>query len=117
MGFRLGDHLKVRLINVIIDERKIDFELAERPRASAAGAPSVAAGQASRRRPAGTQGVQAIVTETAVVFGLHAVQAALENQASRVAGVLLQRGRGDARIDAIEQLARSRNQRRTARRP
>ncbi len=32
--FRLGDHLKVRLINVIIDERKIDFELAERPRAS-----------------------------------------------------------------------------------
>ena len=28
--FRLGDHLRVRLINVIIDERKIDFELAER---------------------------------------------------------------------------------------
>jgi ribonuclease R len=27
--FRLGDHLLVRLINVIIDERKIDFELAE----------------------------------------------------------------------------------------
>ena len=27
--FRLGDHLRVRLINVIIDERKIDFELAE----------------------------------------------------------------------------------------
>lgn len=26
--FRLGDHLRVRLINVIIDERKIDFELA-----------------------------------------------------------------------------------------
>ncbi len=47
------------------------------------------------------------MTETAVVFGLHAVQAALENQASRVAGVLLQRGRGDARIDAIEQLARA----------
>ena len=28
--FRLGDHLRVRLVNVIIDERKIDFELAER---------------------------------------------------------------------------------------
>jgi ribonuclease R len=27
--FRLGDHLRVRLINVIIDERKIDFELAD----------------------------------------------------------------------------------------
>jgi len=26
--YRLGDHLRVRLINVIIDERKIDFELA-----------------------------------------------------------------------------------------
>lgn len=30
-SFRLGDHLRVRLINVIVDERKIDFELAERP--------------------------------------------------------------------------------------
>jgi ribonuclease R len=30
--FKLGDHLRVRLINVIIDERKIDFELVqERP--------------------------------------------------------------------------------------
>ena len=38
--FRLGDHLRVRLINVIIDERKIDFELAEaRPQARAAGGP------------------------------------------------------------------------------
>lgn len=27
--FRLGDHLRVRLTNVIVDERKIDFELAE----------------------------------------------------------------------------------------
>ncbi|MBC7983945.1 MAG: ribonuclease R, partial [Candidatus Obscuribacterales bacterium] len=27
--FKLGDHLRVRLINVVIDERKIDFELAE----------------------------------------------------------------------------------------
>ncbi|MES1196883.1 MAG: ribonuclease R, partial [Steroidobacter sp.] len=25
--YRLGDHLRVRLINVVIDERKIDFEL------------------------------------------------------------------------------------------
>lgn len=30
--YRLGDHLRVRLINVIIDERKIDFELAEKGR-------------------------------------------------------------------------------------
>jgi ribonuclease R len=29
--YRLGDHLRVRLINVIIDERKIDFELAQAP--------------------------------------------------------------------------------------
>jgi ribonuclease R len=28
--YRLGDHLRVRLINVNIDERKIDFELAEK---------------------------------------------------------------------------------------
>jgi ribonuclease R len=28
-AFRLGDHLRVRLVNVVIDERKIDFELAE----------------------------------------------------------------------------------------
>lgn len=27
--FRLGDRLRVRLINVIVDERKIDFELTE----------------------------------------------------------------------------------------
>lgn len=26
--FRLGDHLRVRLVNVVIDDRKIDFELA-----------------------------------------------------------------------------------------
>ena len=32
--FRLGDHLRVRLVNVVIDERKIDFELAE-PRGEA----------------------------------------------------------------------------------
>jgi hypothetical protein len=38
--FRLGDHLRVRLINVIIDERKIDFELAEnRPGAQAVRGP------------------------------------------------------------------------------
>ncbi|HVF16455.1 MAG TPA: S1 RNA-binding domain-containing protein, partial [Steroidobacteraceae bacterium] len=28
-AFRLGDHLRVRLVNVGIDERKIDFELAD----------------------------------------------------------------------------------------
>ncbi|MGE0113897.1 MAG: ribonuclease R [Steroidobacteraceae bacterium] len=27
--FRLGDHLRVRLVNVVIDERKIDFELVQ----------------------------------------------------------------------------------------
>lgn len=27
--FRLGDHLRVRLVNVVIDERKVDFELAD----------------------------------------------------------------------------------------
>jgi len=47
------------------------------------------------------------VTEAAIVFGLHAVQALLENPQSRITGVLLQRGRSDARIDAIEKLARA----------
>ncbi len=41
------------------------------------------------------------------MFGLHAVHAVLESQASRVTGVLLQRGRSDGRIEAIEQLARA----------
>jgi 23S rRNA (guanosine2251-2'-O)-methyltransferase len=48
-----------------------------------------------------------VTTETALVFGLHTVQAVLQSQASRVTGILLQRGRGDARIEAIEQLARA----------
>ena len=43
--FRLGDHLRVRLINVIIDERKIDFELAE-----ARAAPRMIRGPWQRRR-------------------------------------------------------------------
>ncbi|MBB6091468.1 ribonuclease R [Povalibacter uvarum] len=43
--FRLGDHLRVRLINVIIDERKIDFELAE-----ARQGPPVIRGPWQRRR-------------------------------------------------------------------
>ncbi len=43
--FRLGDHLRVRLINVIIDERKIDFELAE-----TRSAPPVIRGPWQRRR-------------------------------------------------------------------
>jgi ribonuclease R len=43
--FRLGDHLRVRLINVVIDERKIDFELAE-----ARNAPPVVRGPWARRR-------------------------------------------------------------------
>ncbi len=43
--------------------------------------------------------------ETALVFGLHAVQAVLEKQAGRVTGLLLQKGRGDQRIEAIEKLA------------
>lgn len=43
--------------------------------------------------------------ETALVFGLHAVQAVLEKQAGRVVSLLLQRGRGDQRIEAIEKLA------------
>ena len=33
--FRLGDKLKVRVVRVNLDERKIDFELAEQPKSSA----------------------------------------------------------------------------------
>jgi ribonuclease R len=43
--FRLGDHLRVRLVNVIIDERKIDFELAE-----ARSTPRMVRGPWQRRR-------------------------------------------------------------------
>lgn len=43
--FRLGDNLRVRLVNVIIDERKIDFELAE-----TRAAPPMVRGPWSRRR-------------------------------------------------------------------
>ena len=48
-----------------------------------------------------------MTTETAVVYGLHAVQSVLENQANRVSGILLQRGRSDGRIEIIERLARA----------
>jgi len=43
--FRLGDNLRVRLVNVVIDERKIDFELAE-----ARGEQRVVRGPWARRR-------------------------------------------------------------------
>lgn len=54
------------------------------------------------RKAPGTQ-----VSEAALVIGLHAVQAVLERQPARVSGVLLQKGRDDARIAAIEKLARA----------
>jgi ribonuclease R len=47
--FRLGDHLRVRLVNVIIDERKIDFELAERSRSSDRAATRVARRRGRKR--------------------------------------------------------------------
>jgi ribonuclease R len=47
--YRLGDHLRVRLINVIIDERKIDFELANVDRSIHAG-PQAVRGPWRRRR-------------------------------------------------------------------
>ena len=46
--YRLGDHLRVRLINVVIDERKIDFELV-RP-AGAAPEPQLARNPFRRNR-------------------------------------------------------------------
>jgi ribonuclease R len=46
--YRLGDHLRVRLINVVIDERKIDFELV-RP-AGAAPEPQIARNPFRRNR-------------------------------------------------------------------
>ena len=42
--FRLGDKLKVRVVRVNLDERKIDFELAEQPKSSA----SAAAGKGAK---------------------------------------------------------------------
>ena len=69
--FRLGDHLRVRLINVIIDERKIDFELADTS-GSTRGARAVAATQ---RSPP--------MSETSVVFGLHAVRTLLQQRPER----------------------------------
>lgn len=47
------------------------------------------------------------MSEAALVIGLHAVQAVLEKQPERVEGLLLQKGRDDARIAGIEKLARA----------
>jgi len=47
------------------------------------------------------------MTEGSVVFGLHTVQALLEKQPARVKGLVLQRGREDQRVAAIEKLARA----------
>ena len=82
--FRLGDHLRVRLINVIIDERKIDFELAEQRR-RARDPRAVATAQ----RPS--------MSETTVVFGLHSVRALLQQRPERASLLVLQKGREDAR--------------------
>lgn len=46
------------------------------------------------------------MSEASLVIGLHAVQAVLEKQPARVSEILLQKGRDDARIVAIEKLAR-----------
>jgi ribonuclease R len=48
--YRLGDHLRVRLINVVIDERKIDFELAQPANGIDAGREVVRGPWARRRR-------------------------------------------------------------------
>jgi ribonuclease R len=48
--FRLGDHLRVRLINVIIDERKIDFELADGNKSDGRNSVPAARGPWRRRR-------------------------------------------------------------------
>jgi ribonuclease R len=50
--YRLGDHLRVRLINVIIDERKIDFELVN-PASDVQQDHSAARGPWNRRRDTG----------------------------------------------------------------
>jgi ribonuclease R len=48
--YKLGDHLRVRLINVIIDERKIDFELANTPKGHQQGRTAVRGPWARRNR-------------------------------------------------------------------
>jgi ribonuclease R len=48
--YKLGDHLRVRLINVIIDERKIDFELANTPKGQQQGRAAVRGPWARRNR-------------------------------------------------------------------
>jgi ribonuclease R len=53
--YRLGDHLRVRLINVIIDERKIDFELVN-PASDAQQDHGAARGPWNRRRDTGRAG-------------------------------------------------------------
>jgi ribonuclease R len=47
--YRLGDRLQVRVVRVDLDERKIDFELAE---SEAAGADRGGRPRRGRRRPA-----------------------------------------------------------------
>lgn len=47
--YRLGDHLRVRLVNVIIDERKIDFELANAAKGHSDGGRTAVRGPWARR--------------------------------------------------------------------
>jgi ribonuclease R len=54
--YRLGDHLRVRLINVIIDERKIDFELVNTGGEEQQQDHSAARGPWNRRRDKGRGG-------------------------------------------------------------
>ena len=49
------------------------------------------------------------MTETSVIFGLHAVRTLLEQRPERAAALLLQKGRDDARIQELVQLAQARS--------
>ena len=49
------------------------------------------------------------MTETSVIFGLHAVRTLLEQRPERAAALLLQKGRDDARVQELVQLAQTRS--------
>ena len=94
--FRLGDQLRVRLINVIIDERKIDFELAEtRRRARDPRAVAAAQGAGDERDGASSSGCTPCAR-------------CCSSGPERASLLVLQKGRDDARIAELRSSRRPR---------
>ena len=91
--FRLGDHLRVRLINVIIDERKIDFELAD-----TAGAPRGPRAVAAAQGPSLTRRDER--NDRRIRAALRCARCCSSVRSAR-RSLVLQKGREDARVGGV----------------